>query len=277
VQFAYDYREDFWMKEATATWVEDQVFDSVNLNRQFLQHSSLAAPLTPLDFGRQKHQYGAWLFFRYLSERFGPKIVASIWRLADDSPEQVTGKERRTYSMAAIKKAVSREKRELRKVFADFMRVNLRPGRFYDEGADYPVPYSPNWVLNRRGEDTGWAGIALDHLSAIYVTFVPGPNAPPGRRLQVRIDGPPRGSGTEAQVVVRFKSGRLSPHTVRLNKQGNGDLRVNFAKAKVAGVDVAMINASTRYKGCFRKGTTYSCRGVPRDDDRGYKVRARVL
>ncbi len=277
VQFAYDYREDTWLKEGTATWVEDQVFDGLDLNRKFLQHSSLAAPLTPLDFGRQNHEYGAWLFFRYLSERFGPKFIATVWRLADDSPKQVSGKDMKTYSMAAIKRAINREDREFRSVFADFMRVNLRPARFYDEGASYPVPYSANVALNRRGEDTGWLGIALDHLAGIYVTFTPGVNAPPGRRLLVRIDGPPRGTGAEARVVVRFDNGRLNPQTVRLNKQGNGEVRVNFGRAEVAGVDVALINASSRYSNCFKSGTSLSCRGKAKDNGRRYNVRARVL
>ncbi|HEX5018443.1 MAG TPA: MXAN_6640 family putative metalloprotease [Actinomycetes bacterium] len=277
VQLAYDFREDIWMKEGTAVWAEDEVFDSINLNRAFLQHSSLAAPATPLDFGRQSHQYGSWLFFRYLSERFGPKFIARVWRLADDSPDQVSGKELRTYSMAAVKRALRSQKRDFGNVFADFIRVNLRPARFYEEGSNYPVPFSPKVPLNAKGDDTKWLGIVLDHLSAAYVTFYPGPNAPPGRRLSVRIDGPPRGSGTEARVVVRLSDGKSKPHSVKLNKRGNGEIRVNFGRAEVTGVDVALINASARYHGCFKSDTSLSCRGRATDDDRHYNVRARVL
>jgi hypothetical protein len=78
-------------------------------------------------------------------------------------------------------------------------------------------------------------------------------------------------------VVVRYKDGRANASKVRLNKRGNGEIRVNFGRVEVASVDVAMINASTRYTGCFKKNTSYSCRGSARDNDRGYKVRARVL
>jgi hypothetical protein len=279
VEMGYDYREDPWLTEGTAAWVEDQVFDNVNLNIVYLQHSMAAAPLTPLDFGRQGHQYGAWLFFRYLSERFGPKIIERIWRFADDSRHQVSSNELHTYSMAAVKKAVGREGRELRNVFSDFIRANLRPARYYNEGAEnhYPMAFSANVALNKKGEDTKWMGTALDHMAAIYVTFVPGDAAPKGRRLLIRVDGPPRGTGTQSQVLVRYKSGRLDPHTVHLNRKGNGSIRVTFARGKIAGVDVALINASTRYSGCFKKRTTLSCRGVSRDDDRRYLVRARVL
>ena len=36
IQFAYDVNEDIWFMEGTATWVEDEVYDSINDNYQFL-------------------------------------------------------------------------------------------------------------------------------------------------------------------------------------------------------------------------------------------------
>ncbi len=277
VQFAYDHREDTWMTEGTAAWVEDQVFTAINLNRSYLQHSALAAPATPLDFGRQGHQYGSWLFFRYLSERFGKDFVATIWRLADDSAKQISRNDAETYSMRAIRRAIARQGADFTRVFADFVRVNLKPSTGYNEGAAYPVPFSPRLALGARGEDTGWLGTPIDHLAAAYVTFVPADSAPPGRRLQIRIDGPPRGFSPAARVVVRFESGRSKVVNVKLSKQGNGQARVSFGRGSVTTVDVAMINASTRYDGCMKRSTSYACRGLPKDDDRLFKVRARVL
>ncbi len=128
------------MSEGTAAWVEDEVFPGLNLNRFYLQNSPLSAPLTPLDFGRQGHQYGSWIFFRYLSERFGRGIVARIWRLADDSQQQISAKETETYSMRAVRRAIAREDRDFQRVFADFVRVNLNPAKGYREGSTYPVP-----------------------------------------------------------------------------------------------------------------------------------------
>lgn len=277
VQFAYDYREDTWMTEGTAAWVEDMVFTDINLNRSHLQHSPLSAPLTPLDFGRQGHQYGSWLFFRYLSERFGRGIVAKIWRFADDSAQQVSTNNAETYSMRAIRRAIAREGRDFRRVFADFVRVNLRPAKGYREGSTYPKPFTPRLFLGPRGDDTGWLGTEIDHLASLTVTFAPADTAPPNRRLLVRVDGPARAASPAARVVVRFESGRSRVVGVRLSRKGNGDVRVPFGKAKVASVDVALINAGTRYRDCFKKNTAYSCRGVPRDDNRVFKVRARVL
>ena len=37
VQFGYDINEDGWIMESTATWAEDEVFDSINDNAQYLR------------------------------------------------------------------------------------------------------------------------------------------------------------------------------------------------------------------------------------------------
>ena len=77
IQFAYDFAEDAWFMEATATWMEERVFDDVNDNRRYLDSGQLAFPGRPLDifedFGSA--QYGNWVFFEYLSHRFGDTVV----------------------------------------------------------------------------------------------------------------------------------------------------------------------------------------------------------
>lgn len=49
--------------ENTATWIEDEVFDGVNDNYQYLQTSALSNPSTPVDYGDGFFQYGNWIFF----------------------------------------------------------------------------------------------------------------------------------------------------------------------------------------------------------------------
>ncbi len=84
VQFAYDYGEDPWLMEATATWMEERFADDVNDNRQYLPYGQVGNPSRPLDtFNRQGfNQYGNWTFFEYLSNRFGTGIVRQIWSRA---------------------------------------------------------------------------------------------------------------------------------------------------------------------------------------------------
>ena len=49
VQFAYNIDQDSWLLEATATWVEDEVFDDVNDNYGYVPASQVVRPSVPLD------------------------------------------------------------------------------------------------------------------------------------------------------------------------------------------------------------------------------------
>ena len=70
IQFAYDFLDDGWAMEATAAWVEDEVYDDVNDNVQYLNDSPITDRKRSIDkFGGLFH-YGVWIFFRYLTEKF---------------------------------------------------------------------------------------------------------------------------------------------------------------------------------------------------------------
>src|SRR4029453_5199034 len=95
VQFAYDWKEDLWLMEGSAAWIEDEVYDGINDNRQYLAFSPIGQttfwhaldwyhpnPSNPLSL----QVYGSWIFFRYLSERYSREIVRTIWRRAATIP-----------------------------------------------------------------------------------------------------------------------------------------------------------------------------------------------
>ena len=87
IQFAYDYGEDAWLLEATATWMEERVFDDVNDNRQYLPAGQVGPPYVPLDyFNPSGEQYGNWTFFEFLSKNFGNGVVKPIWNKAAAFP-----------------------------------------------------------------------------------------------------------------------------------------------------------------------------------------------
>ena len=90
IQFGYNYYFDFWYAEVTATWMEDEVFDSVNQLYSYLPEYlplagsiALDAPLTG-----NNSEYGRWIFNRYLAEKHGTvQVVRSAWeRLATLHP-----------------------------------------------------------------------------------------------------------------------------------------------------------------------------------------------
>jgi hypothetical protein len=90
-QFAYDAADDGWAMEATAAWVEDEVYDNVDDNVQYLFDSPLTDRKRSMDkFGGLFH-YGVWIWFRYLTEKFPeetgglPTVVRKFWEAADSS------------------------------------------------------------------------------------------------------------------------------------------------------------------------------------------------
>ncbi len=130
-QFAYDDAEDSWFMEGTATWMEDEVYDSINDNLQFLAYSPIRYPTAPVDLTTDFHRYGSWIFFKYASERLGRDIVRQMWQRADAS----TG----LYSLLAIKAAVT-ARTSWAPFMATFAAWNLKQPHGYSEASHYPAP-----------------------------------------------------------------------------------------------------------------------------------------
>jgi hypothetical protein len=68
-----------WLAEATATWAEDYVFPQAN-DEQYLSDFFMAEPGKPLETANDKHEYGAYIFFLYLTKFYDSnQIVRTIW------------------------------------------------------------------------------------------------------------------------------------------------------------------------------------------------------
>jgi uncharacterized protein DUF6055 len=273
VQFAYDIGEDTWLMEGTATWMEDQVYDSINDNRQYLQNSQLKYPWIPLDHSANCcFQYGSWIWFRFLSETIGPGVIQQIWNRADAAPGGPDD-----YSTQAISHVLAAHGTTFRKKFASFAVWNKISRQRYSEGkaGRYPTPVgSGSFALGARNTSTGWLAVKLKHMSSIYVTFKPGRSDGPRAHLTVQFDGPRYGFGPEGRLMVFSRSGAVTVKSYKLSRSGDGSLRVGFGRGHVARVVLIETNASTRFT-CWQ-GSQYSCTGSPRDDGRVYQFRARI-
>ena len=89
IQFGYNYYFDIWYAEVTSTWMEDEIYDSVNQLYSYLPaylpRSSTLSLDAPLGLNSE---YGRWIFNRYLAERHNTaQVVRSVWeRLATLHP-----------------------------------------------------------------------------------------------------------------------------------------------------------------------------------------------
>ncbi|HEX8104710.1 MAG TPA: MXAN_6640 family putative metalloprotease [Solirubrobacteraceae bacterium] len=79
VQFGINAKEPNWFFEATATWMEDQVYPAIDDYLQYIDPwaATLRTPLTT--FNDQQFQYGSSLIDHYLGKRFGPSVVRDAW------------------------------------------------------------------------------------------------------------------------------------------------------------------------------------------------------
>ncbi|WP_224982783.1 MXAN_6640 family putative metalloprotease [Geomonas agri] len=83
IQFGYNYYFDIWYGEATSTWMEDQVYDSVNQCYIYLPDYVSVAATISLNAGLNGgSEYGRWLLNRYLAEQHDTQttsVVRLIW------------------------------------------------------------------------------------------------------------------------------------------------------------------------------------------------------
>ncbi len=81
IQYGYNYYFDIWYAEATSTWMEDELYDSVNQLYSYASNWFTQTTLS-LDIDASTSTgggYGRWIFNRYLTEKHGLDTVRSFW------------------------------------------------------------------------------------------------------------------------------------------------------------------------------------------------------
>jgi len=78
IQFGYDGEEPAdWLWEATASWMQDEVYDDINDAEEDLLAVFKSPDTCQLAYGGEErvedenHWYGEWIFLRYISEKHG--------------------------------------------------------------------------------------------------------------------------------------------------------------------------------------------------------------
>lgn len=260
VQFGYDVDEDSWMMEGTATWIEDEVYDSINDNLQFLDESPLRYPRTPLDYSAGGHRYGSFLFFKYAAERLrDPNVVRQFWEQAEAS--------RNRYSLQAIRAVIAARKTSWPAFFAVFNSWNTLPGGSYSERGAYPAPYlTMNRTLSKRSRSTGWSSVNLPHLASSAIKVSPHPKLRKRAKLTIEVNLPDSARGSAALLQRRYRNGAVTHAMIPLNAAGNGRVRTAFNRRSIASMVVVVSNTSTTMRDCGTLrdsygGPVYSCYG----------------
>lgn len=279
IQFAYDAREDTWFMEGTATWMEDEVYDAVDDNRFYLRFSPLTKPGRSLDRGTDLYVYGSWLWWRWLSEQHSadrgtgiPKIIRKIWEAADDSDPSHPG----TYSLKATSKALHAVGSNLTREYAAFGVANRQPAAAYEEGDFYrPARLAVTTGLSVTARSRPWTFTRLNHLATRTYGYTPGNGLATGNwRLRLRVDGPGRKHSPAASVTSFLTAGGTETERIPLDTDGDGVVEVPFDSDLVQRVELTLTNAGHAFT--CDQGTTLSCRGTSKDDNRRFGYRAKL-
>jgi hypothetical protein len=260
VQFNYDITEDAWIMEATSTWIEDEVYDAVNDNRQYLGVSNYRQPEIPLDYGRSPTWYGNWIFLRSVTEDHGADLVRKLWnRLAATNVRNLGD-----FSTEGLQNTLAGYGDSLPDAYARFAAKNQTPGSQYTEGAAYrKAPFGARVVPIGAGGSVP-RNESLDHLTSVAIKVTPKPSLTPTDSVTFDVSGLTQSQGGRLMVVVTPASGDPAI-TV---PQDPGTPLTLFVSDTVSWT-VVVTNGSWQVKrpSCYSRSTRFACGGARTKND----------
>ncbi len=232
LQFSYDTYQDTWFMESTATWMEDQVYGSVNDYLRYLDRWNDRAAI-PITRANVKY-YGSAVWNHWLAHRYGPSIVRSAWQVPDNDFA--------VYSYdSAIRAAGSSD---FTLDFARFARdlAEWRTATAFPEGNLYPD-------VERQGSlptNGAMRYRILDHTTYRLLRVHPRT----ARSLRVEATGKP-GVATALAVVGRVGGQSSGTVVSRLAlKRNRGTMTVRLARpGRFDRITVVLVNADSRVSG----------------------------
>jgi hypothetical protein len=140
------------------------------------------------------------------------------------------------------------------------------------------VPLAGKWHLDSNHFSTGWQTSRLRHLATGFYRLRPAKEAPQDAELHLNVHLPGPATNPAATAVVYPKAGPREVHPIALDGNGDGHIALDFGGSQVWKVDLVLSNGSLRFS-CPAKDfpeSVYSCGGLPMDDFRAYRFRARL-
>jgi hypothetical protein len=194
IQMGLNVNASSWYMEATATWMEDQVFDDVDDNQQYLS-DFFGHPEIPLDDEASAyHLYGAWIWNEYLETSWNQALVQSIWDRLDPIGSNS--------AMDAISAELVSRDDTLQSAFSEFVTVNYSKTGFYKDAEDSfyeDVSTESTHALGTGSADEVSGSVVVDHLASNYIEFTP--KASGDSTLVISIDG--EDNGTVDAVAIQ--------------------------------------------------------------------------
>ena len=236
LQFGYDAYQDPWFAEATATWMEDQVFNGIN---DYLRYVRRWVKLydTPLTANSIK-EYGSAVWNQWLARRYGPAIVRKAWAGAIDAKPG-------GFSISSYERALrSSDRSEVSHDFARFAAAvaEWRTGKGFRESRLFPDARRQGHLRLGGSSQTRM----LNHTTFQLLRVRPRS----GKALVVSLAAP-RGTAAGLALVGRLGSERRGRPKVRLAyRRGGGLLSVRLPRpSRFARITAVIVNADASASG----------------------------
>jgi hypothetical protein len=236
LQFGYDAYEDAWFAEATATWMEDQVYNGINDYLRYI-HRWVHLYETPLTASSIK-EYGSAVWNEWLTHRYSRAVVRRAW---SDAIHTKPG----GFAVAAYNRAIAEAGGPgFNRDFVAFARdlPEWRTGRVFREGPLYPD-------VSRQGslpEDGRSVERRLNHTTFQLLRV----HAPGGKAVRVTASAP-RGTTAGLALVGRIGSERHGKVIARMAfKQRGGGMAVGLSQpGRFSRITAVLVNADTSAQG----------------------------
>jgi hypothetical protein len=236
LQFGYDAYQDPWFAEASATWMEDQVYNGID---DYLRYVRRWVRLweTPLTTNSIK-EYGSAVWNQWLARRYGSGIVRKAWAGAIDAKPG-------GFSVASYERALrSSGPSDLSGDFSRFAAAvaEWRTGKFFRESELFPdAPRQGRLSLD------GTSLTRMLNHTTFQLLRVP---ADAGRAVVVRLRAP-RGTAAGLALVGRIGSERGGRPLVRVaHSRGGGSLAVRLSRpGRFSRITAVVVNADARATG----------------------------
>ena len=233
------------MFEATATWMEDKVYDDINDYRGYLGEwaQRTTQPLTqfnPPESGDSNSKvYGDAVFNRWIDERYGADTIRRAWEVSTDTGDFAAG----AYERALREKGTSFD--DVFNVFAADTAEWRSANTAFEEGNTFPdvsraldgAAIEPQTVSGNRSD---FVSGGLDHTAYALI------NVDPAGEDTLTVGGTlPRGVAGAVAVVGRTgdeTSGSSVVRVARLPNGGSGRATLDNASGFTR-VTAAIINA----------------------------------
>jgi hypothetical protein len=248
LQFAYDVAQDTWMFEATATWMEDEVYTEVNDYLQYVQAWTrlTLVPLTSFSSSgdaTNAKAYGAAVWNRWLEAKHGPDVVRNAWEVSRQTNPP-------SFAPGAFDRALRNRGSSFAEAFAEFTadtaewRASNSP---FEEGSSFPDVQRVRNIALRP--NIGGAQGMLDHTAYLLI------DVPPTRVEQLKLVMEIK-SGTSAALALVGREGdpvggTVTTEVTRLHRGGTG-MAVLDDPGRFDRITAVVMNSDTKQRGYSR-------------------------